>query len=212
MGGQLQAGPPSVSLRSTGLKTLPPGLRGRTSPRTDTYWGTLKSARCASVRQKRVDVQGRAGPGDDDRPDLLAHHRVGHPDDGNLEDPRRTGEGVLDLDAVDVLAAAVDQVLGPVDDVGEAVGIQSCQAPVRSHRAERSHNSCFGSRAPARRETSEELHVHPSTLDKRLERIAQLTGIDVHTTHGVALLQTALVAYEMEFAGPGAELGAQLQM
>ena len=54
--------------------------------------------------------------------------------------------------------------------------------------------------------------MHPSTLDKRLERIAQLTGIDVHTTHGVALLQRALVAYEMEFAGPGAELGAQLQM
>ena len=54
--------------------------------------------------------------------------------------------------------------------------------------------------------------MHPDTLDKRLERIAQLTGIEVRTTRGVALLQTALVAYEMEFTGPGAELGAQLQM
>ena len=71
---------------------------------------------------------------------------------------------------------------------------------------------CWLRNERARRETAEELHVHPNTLDKRLERIAQLTGIDVHTTRGVALLQAALVAYEMEFAGPGAELGAQLQM
>ena len=41
------AGPHSVSLRSVGLSTLPPGLRGRGSARNVTYCGTLKSASCS---------------------------------------------------------------------------------------------------------------------------------------------------------------------
>ena len=59
---------------------------------------------------------------------------------------------------------------------------------------------CWLRNERARRETAEELHVHPNTLDKRLERIAQLTGVDVGTTRGVALLQAALVAHEVELA------------
>lgn len=50
----------------------------------------------------------------------------------------------------------------------------------------------------ARRETAEELHVHPNTLDNRLERVTLLTGIEVTTTRGVALLQAGLVALEVE--------------
>ena len=55
----------------------------------------------------------------------------------------------------------------------------------------------------ARRETAEELHVHPNTLDKRLERIRHLTGIEVSTTRGVALVLAGLVALEVESAGCG---------
>lgn len=54
----------------------------------------------------------------------------------------------------------------------------------------------------ARRETAEELHVHPNTLDKRLERITQLTGIQVATTRGVALLRAGLIALDVEAAAP----------
>jgi len=50
----------------------------------------------------------------------------------------------------------------------------------------------------ARRETAEQLHVHPNTLDQRLERITQLTGIHLSTTRGVAVLQAGLVALELE--------------
>lgn len=59
---------------------------------------------------------------------------------------------------------------------------------------------CWLRNERARRESAEELHVHPNTLDKRLERVAQLTGIDVGTTRGVALLQAALVAHEVELS------------
>ena len=46
---------------------------------------------------------------------------VGHADDRDLDDAGRARQRVLDLDAVHVLAAAVDHVLGAVDDVDEAV-------------------------------------------------------------------------------------------
>lgn len=59
---------------------------------------------------------------------------------------------------------------------------------------------CWLRNERARREAAEELHVHPNTLDKRLERITHLTGIDVTTTRGVALLQAGLVALEIEAA------------
>lgn len=54
-----------------------------------------------------------------------------------------------------------------------------------------------------RREAADELHVHPNTLDKRLERVAMLTGIEVGTTRGVALLQAGLVALQVEGAADG---------
>src|SRR6202035_84635 len=51
----------------------------------------------------------------------------GDADDGCLVYPGRSGQSVLDLDAVHVLAAAVDHVFGPVDDVDEAIGVDAGQ-------------------------------------------------------------------------------------
>ncbi|GGN43751.1 putative transcriptional regulator [Streptomyces kronopolitis] len=43
-----------------------------------------------------------------------------------------------------------------------------------------------------RRRTARALSVHPNTVDNRLARAAQLTGLDPHTTHGVQLFGAAL--------------------
>src|SRR5256885_1661357 len=47
-------------------------------------------------------------------PDLLAEYLVGDADDGGVGDRGMLVQRRLDLDAVDVLAAADDHVLGPV--------------------------------------------------------------------------------------------------
>ena len=120
---------PTRASRSCALSTLPPGLRGSGSPRTLTNWGTLKSASCSrAARHARPATSNWcAGRRHDHRADLLAHHRVGHADDRDLADAGRAGERVLDLDAVHVLAAAVDHVLLAVDDLDEAVVVDPRQ-------------------------------------------------------------------------------------
>jgi hypothetical protein len=45
-----------------------------------------------------------------------------------------------------------------------------------------------------RRRTASALHVHPNTLDYRLRRIVELTGLDPSTTRGLQLLGAALAA------------------
>ena len=45
-----------------------------------------------------------------------------------------------------------------------------------------------------RRKTAAALHVHPNTLDYRLRRIVDLTGLDPATTRGLQLLGAALAA------------------
>jgi hypothetical protein len=45
-----------------------------------------------------------------------------------------------------------------------------------------------------RRSTAAALHVHPNTLDYRLRRIVELTGLDPSTTRGLQLLGAALAA------------------
>jgi sugar diacid utilization regulator len=45
-----------------------------------------------------------------------------------------------------------------------------------------------------RRKTAAALHVHPNTLDYRLRRIVELTGLDPSTTRGLQLLGAALAA------------------
>jgi sugar diacid utilization regulator len=45
-----------------------------------------------------------------------------------------------------------------------------------------------------RRGTAAALHVHPNTLDYRLRRVVELTGIDPATTRGLQLVGAALAA------------------
>src|SRR5450759_2553858 len=85
--------------------------------------------RRAGVRQERLSVERRARRRHHDGADLLAHHLVRDANDGHLEHAGRGRQHVLDLDAVHVFPAAVDHVLGPVDDVGEALAVDPCQVP-----------------------------------------------------------------------------------
>ena len=66
-------------------------------------------------------VRGDLGAGHDDGVDGLAPALVGHAEHGRLEHGRVAEQHVLDLGAVDVLAAGDDHVLGPVDEVHVAV-------------------------------------------------------------------------------------------
>ena len=116
------AASPRSSVRSWRLSTLPAGLRGRGSARNQNREGTLKAAsRSPTKRASSSAPTSVAGPQHDDRPDLLAEHRMGHADDRAVGHRRVLEEGGLDLDAVDVLAAPDDHVLGPVDDVDESL-------------------------------------------------------------------------------------------
>jgi DNA-binding PucR family transcriptional regulator len=40
--------------------------------------------------------------------------------------------------------------------------------------------------------TAASLHIHPRTLDYRLRRVRELTGIEPGSTHGVRVLSTAV--------------------
>ena len=112
--------------RSRLFNTLPAGLRGSGSSRSSTYSGTLKSARWTpTVRAHVLDGGGRAVPELHHRLHLLAELAVGHADDGGVDDVGMLEQDLLDLDAVHVLAAADDHVLGPVDEVEEAVGVEA---------------------------------------------------------------------------------------
>ncbi|MFC9228874.1 helix-turn-helix domain-containing protein [Streptomyces decoyicus] len=48
------------------------------------------------------------------------------------------------------------------------------------------------------RRTAQALRVHPNTVDNRLARAAQLTGLDPHTTHGVQLFGTDLTLRRLD--------------
>src|SRR3954470_6770643 len=48
-----------------------------------------------------------------------------------------------------------------------------------------------------RRSTASALHVHPNTLDYRLRRIVELTGLDPSTSRGLQLLGAALAARQL---------------
>ena len=61
----------------------------------------------------------------DDRADLLAEHVVRDADHRGVDDRRVLEQRGLDLDAVHVLAAADDHVLGPVDDEDEALVVDA---------------------------------------------------------------------------------------
>jgi sugar diacid utilization regulator len=55
-----------------------------------------------------------------------------------------------------------------------------------------------------RRKTAAALHVHPNTLDYRLRRIVDLTGLDPSTTRGLQLLGAALAARRLTAPPPSA--------
>jgi hypothetical protein len=52
-----------------------------------------------------------------------------------------------------------------------------------------------------RRRTAATLHVHPNTLDYRLKRIVELTGLDPATTAGLQLLGAASAARRLQGSG-----------
>jgi DNA-binding PucR family transcriptional regulator len=55
-----------------------------------------------------------------------------------------------------------------------------------------------------RRRAAAQLHVHPNTLDYRLRRIVELTGIDPSTARGLQLMGAALSARRRgSTPGPG---------
>ena len=54
-----------------------------------------------------------------------------------------------------------------------------------------------------RRKTAAALHVHPNTLDYRLRRIVELTGLDPSTTRGLQLLGAALASRRLGSASSG---------
>jgi sugar diacid utilization regulator len=54
-----------------------------------------------------------------------------------------------------------------------------------------------------RRRTAAALHVHPNTLDYRLRRVVELTGLDPSTARGLQLLGAAMAARQL-----GGSIGA----
>src|SRR5262245_29761212 len=65
-----------------------------------------------------------AVPQYDERARLLSHQWVGHAYDRRFRHGRKRVEGLLDFSRVDVESAANDEVLLPLDDVEESIGIQ----------------------------------------------------------------------------------------
>ncbi|WP_410872385.1 PucR family transcriptional regulator [Nocardia sp. A7] len=53
-----------------------------------------------------------------------------------------------------------------------------------------------------RRRAAKTLHIHPNTLDYRLQRVAQITGMDPTHVDGLWYLQSALVAHAHETGTP----------
>src|SRR5262245_13028756 len=66
-----------------------------------------------------------SGPRHDDGADLLTHHLVGHADDSDLEDRRMRSKCIFDLNAIDVLAAAIDHIFLSIDDVDQTLLVDS---------------------------------------------------------------------------------------
>ena len=79
------------------------------------------------VRRTRPRSSDAPGRTTHDGADLLAESLVGHADDRGLGHVGVLVERGFDLGRVDVLAAADDDVLQPVDDVEVAVGVEAAE-------------------------------------------------------------------------------------
>ncbi|MBF6245776.1 helix-turn-helix domain-containing protein [Nocardia elegans] len=75
---------------------------------------------------------------------------------------------------LDQLSALLD----PLDDYPELLGTLRC----------------FIANDQSRKRTANRLHLHPNSVDYRLKRIAQLTGLDVSRSTGLWYLRSALIA------------------
>ncbi|WP_333777775.1 PucR family transcriptional regulator [Streptomyces sp. IBSBF 3136] len=60
-----------------------------------------------------------------------------------------------------------------------------------------------------RRRTAQALDVHPNTVDNRLSRVTELTGVDPRTARGVQLLGAALTLHRMAPPGPPQAVAAR---
>ena len=99
-------------------------------PEEQTFTGTLKAAKVARRRRRGVRCSvALAAPGFrvTTAPGSSPSCLVRDADQGGVHDRRVVVKDVLHLDAVDVLAAADQHVLGPVDDEAEAFLVQPRQ-------------------------------------------------------------------------------------
>ncbi|TFV62200.1 PucR family transcriptional regulator [Geodermatophilus sp. DF01-2] len=82
--------------------------------------------------------------------------------------------------------------------------------PLTAHPELLTTARCWLAHERSRRDTAEALHVHPNTLDKRLDRIVALTGVQLSTSRGVGLLQAGLVALQMQQVDGGTLPGLEV--
>jgi hypothetical protein len=110
-----------------------------------------------------------------------------------LDLARREGlEGAIDAEdfvlelllarAPDLAASLVERVIGPLEAYAARRGDSGLLETLETFLA------C----ALDRRRTAERLHVHPNTLDYRLRRIAELTGLEPGKPRDLVLLELAL--------------------
>ncbi|WP_157126148.1 PucR family transcriptional regulator [Nocardia mikamii] len=66
--------------------------------------------------------------------------------------------------------------------------------PLDDHPELLSTLRCFIANDQSRKRTANRLHLHPNSVDYRLKRIAQLTGLDVSRSTGLWYLRSALIA------------------
>ena len=105
------------------MAILPVAVFGSSSTRYSAS-GCLNAASRSVANARRSARATSASPArHDDRADALAHHPFLDPDDGDVGDGGVLVEHRLHLHAVDVLAAADHDVLQPVDDVQEPLGV-----------------------------------------------------------------------------------------
>ena len=81
----------------------------------------------AEERGQRRGVDTRTRLAHDARERALVPARIGHADDARLDHVGMGHQQVLELDRADPLAARLDDVLGPVGDLDEALGARPCR-------------------------------------------------------------------------------------
>src|SRR4029453_4156703 len=127
-----------------------------------------------------VPARRLAGAEPHEGEDVLAHEGIRHPDDRGLRRLRKRVEDLLDLAGVDVEAPADDEVLLALDDVEEALPVQSPHVagvePAAPHRA----RGLDGIAVVAEHHVGA-LHAHLAHLAGRQRPIGVVLDGDGHT-------------------------------